>query len=192
MIPLAPSFVIAAANALVGVGEEGGNNRGYMVELFLREVRQPPGQPWCAAFVHHAGYWALYDPVAQRSSWPLPATASCWELGDFAKRRGILEAAPQFGDVFLQYDQELKRFAHTGFIERVEGMRRERRVAQGPNAKPGVPVECRVYTCRTIEGNTNAGGSREGDATQRKVRELCAEDGDGFVRWVEIRERKAA
>lgn len=192
MIPLAPSFVIAAANALVGVGEEGGNNRGRMVDLFLREVDQPAGQPWCAAFVHHAGYWALYDPVAQRSSWPLPATASCWQLGDFARRQGILEHVPQFGDVFLQYRPELKRFAHTGFIERVLAVRRERRAAQGPGSDPNAEVERVVHTCRTIEGNTNAEGSREGDATQRRVREFCAEDGDRFVRWVELEQRKAA
>lgn len=188
MIPLAPSLVIAAANALVGVAEEGGNNRGRMVELFLREVRQPPGEPWCAAFVYHVGYWAMYDRGAQRSSWPLPATASCWELGDFARRQGVLERAPEFGDVFLQYKPELKRFAHTGFIERVESLRRE-----PVPARPGDGgAERVVYRCSTIEGNTNAEGSREGNATLRKVREFCAEDGDRFVRWVELEERKAA
>lgn len=188
MIPLAPSLVIAAANALVGVGEEGGNNRGRMVELFLKEVRQPPGLPWCAAFVHHVGYWALYERETQRSSWPLPATASCWELGEFARTHGILSRTPQFGDVFLQYKPELKRFAHTGFIERVESLRRQR--IAGPAGRGN--VERLVYRCNTIEGNTNAEGSREGDSTLRKVRELCAEDGDRFVRWVEWEERKAA
>lgn len=71
MIPLAPTLLVAAANAFVGLGEEGGDNRGQMVELFLREVKHPPGQPWCAAFVYHIGYCAHYDHKIGKSSWPL-------------------------------------------------------------------------------------------------------------------------
>ncbi len=178
MIPLAPSLVIAAANAFVGVGEQGGNNRGQMVEMFLREVHQEPGQPWCAAFVHHVGYWALYDHEAQRSSWPLQATASCALLGEDAGKHGILKDEPQFGDVFLLYKPALKRFGHTGFIERVRWAR-----------KAGART---IWTCSTIEGNTNAEGSREGDGTLRKVRDFCPEDGDRFIRWVDLELRKAA
>src|SRR5256885_2271808 len=102
MIALTPSYLVAAATAFTGLGEEGDNN-GQMVELFLREVRQPPGQPWCAAFVHHVGYWSHYDHRTKYSSWPLPATASCWQLGEFARDRKLLETEPQTGDVFLLY-----------------------------------------------------------------------------------------
>ena len=56
MITLQPALLIATAQAFVGLGEEGGDNRGQMVELFLTEVGQPPGQPWCAAFVYQ---WAI-------------------------------------------------------------------------------------------------------------------------------------
>src|SRR5919199_6538396 len=90
-----------------------------MVELFLRGVQQPPGRPWCAAFVHHVGYWSHYDYDAGRSSWPLPPTASCFELGAYARARGVLREEPEIGDVFLQWNAELARFAHTGIVTRV-------------------------------------------------------------------------
>ncbi len=178
MIPLAPALVVAAANAFVGVSEQGGSNRGQMVELFLRGVDQPPGQPWCAAFVHHVGHWALYDHAVRRSSWPLPRTASCWELGCFAKDHGISVEAPLFGDVFLQYKPALGRFGHTGLVERVIELRLDR--------------GRRIYVCGTIEGNTNEEGSREGNTTLRKLRRFCPEAGDRFIRWADLEMRKAA
>lgn len=167
MIPLTPALLVAAANAFVGLGEEGGDNRGQMVELFLREVKQPAGQPWCAAFVYHVGYWSHFDHKSKHSSWPLPATASCWELGDFARRREILETRPVEGDVFLSYSRRLKRFFHTGVVISVDA--------------------CSVdgaSTCTTVEGNTNADGSENGYTTLRRVRQFKA--GDGFVRWVKL------
>jgi hypothetical protein len=46
------------------VSEQGGDNRGQMVEHFLRSVHLPPGQPWCAALVYHVGPSVLYDHLA--------------------------------------------------------------------------------------------------------------------------------
>jgi len=172
MIPFTPALLVAAANAFVGVGEEGGDNRGQMVELFLREVRQPPGQPWCAAFVYHVGYWSHYDHIARRSSWPLPATASCEELGKYAKPRKILMDEPAMGDVFLLYSKELKRFAHAGIIVSV-------------NQKYEGKADT-VYVCTTVEGNTNEDGSRNGTNTLSKTRRFSASADDGFVRWVDL------
>ena len=77
MITLAPSLLVAAANALVGLEEQGGDNRGQMVELLLKEVNQQPGAPWCAAFVYHVGYWSHFDHRSGKSSWPLAARWSC-------------------------------------------------------------------------------------------------------------------
>ena len=180
MIPLAPALVVAAANAFVGIGEEGGNNRGQMVEVFLAGVGLGEGEPWCAAFVHHVGSSALYDRAAEKSSWPLPATASCWVLGDDAKRRGVCREVPAFGDVFLVYRPDLGRFAHTGFIIEVIGS------AQGSAGTE--------WTCATIEGNTNSDGSREGDRVLRTVRTFTPRKGDRFIHWVDLeqRDRQAA
>jgi hypothetical protein len=171
MMPLTPSLVVATANAFIGLGEDGDDNRGQMVELFLREVLQPPGQPWCAAFVHHVGYWAHYDHASLHSTWPLPATASCFELAEFARERGILREQPAVGDVFLLHSRELRRFAHTGIIvELVQSY------GTGANAS---------YACTTVEGNTNADGSRNGNTTLRKTRRFSMANGDRFIRWVD-------
>src|SRR6185295_10541764 len=114
--PLTPAFLIAAVSGFVGLREEGGDNRGRMVELFLRGVDQPPGQPWCAAFVHHVGYWSHFDYDAKRSSWPLPPTASCYLLGAWARDRRILYSQPREGDVFLLWSSQKARFHHTGVV----------------------------------------------------------------------------
>ena len=143
-----------------------------MVELFLREVRQPPGEPWCAALVHHVGYWSHYDNASQQSTWPLPATASCFELGEFARERGILLEEPAVGDVFLLRSRELKRFAHTGVV-----------VGLLPWSGSG---ESGSYMCTTVEGNTNADGSRNGNTTLRKTRRFSIANGDRFVRWANL------
>ena len=61
---------IPAALALNNITEQGGENRGQMVELMLREVDLSPGEPWCAAYVSHIGFWSHYDPTTHISSWP--------------------------------------------------------------------------------------------------------------------------
>lgn len=178
MIPLAPALLVAAANAFVGLREEGGDNRGHMVELFLKEVNQPPGQPWCAAFVYHVGYWSHYDPVAKRSTWPLENTASCEVLGGNARAAGILEEEPQLGDVFLKYFPKLGRFAHTGIVAGLH--------QPDPHEDEG------VFVCTTVEGNTNDDGSANGHTVLRKVRRFSAARGDAFIRWVDLEWRKQA
>jgi hypothetical protein len=178
MIPLTPALLVAAANAFVGLGEEGGDNRGQMVELFLSEVAQPPGQPWCAAFVSHVGKWSHYDQEADKSSWPLPPTASCEELGNFAKKCKLESKEPQIGDIFLKHSAELNRFAHTGIVVSVD-----KTYGRGDWAE---------FVCTTIEGNTNDDGSANGHTTLRKTRTLRVANGDRFVRWVDMELRRAA
>lgn len=178
MIELSTHLLIGSAAALVGLREEG-HNRGRMVELMLAQVGQPPGAPWCAALVYHAGYWAHFDHQEGRSSWPLPRTASCYELGEWARVRGARYLDPQPGDVFLVYAQELRRFAHTGVVAAVDG-----RHSNGADV---------VHECTTIEGNSNAGGSREGVEVVRRTRAFSRQRGDRFIRWVELgRKAKAA
>ena len=173
MIPLTPSLLVAAANAFVGLGEDGGDNRGQMVELFLREVGQEAGAPWCAAFVYHVGFWSHYESAAHKSSWPLPDTASCEELGDFARRCGISLRQPHVGDVFLKYSPDHGRFTHTGIVATVDAVH-----PFGDNHF--------LSDCTTIEGNTNDDGSANGYTTLRKEREFNSANGDRFVRWPDL------
>ncbi len=171
-VPLSPALLVAAANAFVGLGEEGGDNRGQVVERFLRSVHLGPGLPWCAAFVHHVGYASHFDQVSQYSSWPLPATGSCEALARAARAAGVLREEPHVGDVFLLHSRALRRFAHTGIVV---GVQQEESVARRD-----------VHVCVTIEGNTNDDGSREGNMTLRKVRTFREADGHRFIRWCEM------
>lgn len=178
IVPLSPALLVAAANAFVGLGEEGGDNRGQIVERFLRGVFLPPGAPWCAAFVHHVGHSAHYDHVSQRSSWPLPATGSCDALARAARASGVLKEEPHVGDVFLLYSRSVRRFVHTGIVVGV----------QDEDRTP----ERDVHVCVTVEGNTNSDGSRNGHTTLRKVRTFREADGHGFIRWAELARKAEA
>lgn len=159
--------LIAAAQSFLGVAEEGGQNHGQMVELFLREVGLAPGDPWCAAFVHHVGHWSQYEYWSQSSPWPLPATGSCAALGAFAARRSALSESPARGDVFLLYEPGVKRFGHTGIVLDV-------RETSG------------AYSCTTIEGNTNDDGSPEGWKTCLKMRHFSKGARHRFIRWTAL------
>jgi len=178
LVPLSPALLVAAANAFIGVAEHGGDNRGQMVEHFLRSVALPPGQPWCAAFVHHVGHSAHYDHLTRRSSWPLPATGSCEALARAAREYGVLRDEPYVGDVFLLYSPLRRRFIHTGIVVGVED---ETRVHERD-----------VHVCITVEGNTNDDGSANGHSTLRKVRTFREADGHRFIRWAEMLTRAAA
>ena len=171
VVPLTPALLVAAANAFLGVSEQGGDNRGPMVERFLRGVNLPPGQPWCAAFVHHVGHWSHYDHGSRRSSWPLPATGSCETLARAARAAGLLRSEPNVGDVFLLYSRVRRRFFHTGIIVDLFGEERAH--------------ERDFHVCVTIEGNTNDDGSANGYTTLRKHRTFRAADGHAFIRWAE-------
>ena len=156
--------LVAAAKAFVGVPEQGGNNRGQMVEIFLRGVGLAPPEPWCAAFVHHVGFWSQWDPGSGRSGWPLPATGACQTLADVAERHGMLLTRPERGDLFVMWFPQLRRFAHVGIVLDV------------------VETET-AFACSTIEGNTNDDGSREGWKTAVKYRHFGKGGSDRFIHW---------
>jgi hypothetical protein len=156
--------LIAAALALDNITEQGAQNHGQTVEWLLHEVGLPPGDPWCAAYVSHVGYWSQYNPITHQSHWPLPRTGACAVLGDFAATHAMLQATPQRGDIFLLYVPTLGRFAHTGIILDV---------CETPT----------TYLCTTIEGNTTDDGSRDGWKSCIKQRPFPKASQHRFIRW---------
>jgi hypothetical protein len=150
-------LLITEATKYLGVEETPKNsNRGVCIDYWIRECGLDPalGLPWCAAYVGQMGRQAL------GTSWPVPRTASVAAIAAWAATRpGVLRSNPRRGDLFLLWNESLKRFAHIGIVTEVEG----------------------DVTYRTIEGNTNGGGSREGSGVFARVRRV-----DGrtkFVRW---------
>lgn len=128
----------------VGVREAGKNNHGPEVKLYLASVGLGEGYAWCAAFTK----WG-FDQVGIATT-----GANAWSPSWFPSNRIIykrdsksLNANGKKGDVFGLYYANLKRIGHVGFIH-----------------------EWTENYIVTVEGNTNDGGSREGDGVYKKKR----------------------
>lgn len=134
---------VELAQRLSFVKEATNHNDGAWVEAILRVVGCSKGSPWCAAFV------SFVLTIVNNGKNPLPSTASCEEIHQYAKKHDKLVTAPQPGDVFLVLTPE-GHAHHTGFCA------------------SGV-VNGRVLTW---EGNTNVDGSREGWGVFNRSRAL--------------------
>jgi len=140
-----PEKIIEFARTTIGIKEATGKNDGEDVEEILKSVGlEGSGAPWCAAYVVWVG-----DSALGRDRNPYPRSA--WSP-DFVRNptwnrgRGRL---PTEASTFGVYFQSLKRVGHTGLVEKVSG-----------------------DFAITIEGNTNNGGSRDGDGVYRRRRLL--------------------
>lgn len=135
------SQVVPVAELFVGwVRETTGKNDGPWVEAIQRTTGNKKGDPWCASFVN----WVL--DIAYRDMNPLPATASCDVLLEFARKNQLLTNTPQPGDVFL-----VMRTKHDAI-------------------HTGIVTEVKADTVKTIEGNTNREGAREGNGVWARER----------------------
>jgi hypothetical protein len=126
-------LVVPTAEQFVGwVKETTGANDGPWVEAIQRITGNKKGDPWCASFV------AFVLNIAYKGKNPLPNTASCDVLLHTARRTGRITTEPAPGDLFLVM-KDPNDAIHTGIVTAVS------------------PV-----AVKTIEGNTNSGGAREG------------------------------
>ena len=176
MIPLSPAMFVAAAGTWLD-GPHATNNSAQLAGRFLSAVDDPHSARWDAAFVHHAGFWSHFDHCTGQSCWPLPATAACEELAEFAAAENVLSVeAPDPGEVFLLWSPAQKRFVHTGIVLGAERVR-------APSDEPP------SYECHTIEGNITSTGRVDGNRLVRVQRVLSPALGDRTIRWAEIEER---
>ncbi len=130
-----------------------GSNNGPMVDKFNWSCCLAPGEhaPWCASVTHY-GYQinGLKGRGAYSPDW-------------FSKERKVSQNNVSVGDTALVFFLSKRRYAHTiACVERV------------------VWSAGRVVEVQTLEGNTNAQGSREGDQFARRIRPA---DTLTFVRW---------
>jgi hypothetical protein len=136
--------VTAQYLSAVGVREETGNNDGVEVQKYLASVGLDKGYAWCAAFVNYTLQQCSIKTI--NSGW----CPDWFPKNKLVFKRGLMVntgTLPQPGDVFGIYFSSKKRIAHEGFIH-----------------------EWRKTTAVTVEGNTNAAGSREGDGVYKKIR----------------------
>lgn len=130
----------------LGVREATGKNDGPEVEKYLRSVGLGKGNAWCSAFVH----WCMKEAG-------LPNKINAWSPTAHNPKNiiymaGKLREEPKAGDVGTLYYSKLKRIGHAYFYH-------ER-------------LNSTVY--KSVEGNTNEAGSREGDGVYMKYRSFNA------------------
>lgn len=120
-----------------------GSNWGSPVRIYLKAVHYNEPAPWCAAFVA----WCL-DSARIRNT-ITAASGSAQNNANLVFFHSKRLKAIQPGDVGTIYFVSLHRIAHTFFINRDDNGIEE-----------------------TVEGNSNAGGSREGVGVFKRKRPL--------------------
>ena len=135
-----------------------GSNRGPMVSVYQRVTGYSDAVPWCLCFC----YWCI--EVASQGIGignPVTRTGSCDILLEWAKRHGLATREPARGDIGLVLAKANSNDAIHAFMvdDILDGNR-----------------------LRTIEGNSNNDGSREGYLVcQRDARRIS--DKLIFIRW---------
>jgi hypothetical protein len=144
---------LSIAISQLGVHEQGGQNRGPEVDQYLAAVGLAPGYSWCAAFVFFCFKQAA-DQLGLVN--PCPKTAGAvrmWTLTEPICRA----TEPSAGAIYVLDHGGGK--GHAGIVEQVGG--------------DGTMIE--------ISGNTNAAGSREGNAVARHTGESPEEIHGGHL-----------
>lgn len=153
--PKMPAAMVRIAEAEVGVEEVNGTNTGKRVNEYKAATWLDPekGWPWCAAFV----CWVVREALKatgtpQTDTFKRPQTAGAWDFENWSRKqdRSTWTRKPTAGDIKAG-DIVVFRFSHIGIA--VEDME--------PDG-----------TVQTVEGNTDAAGSREGGGVFRKTRRL--------------------
>lgn len=125
------------------VRELTGKNDGPEVEKYLASVGLGKGYAWCAAFT--AYNLNAFDVPNPNSAWS-PSWAQSKDI-IWTPKGNKANNKVKPGDCFTLYYYSLKRVGHVGFVV----------------------SETNTHFI-TIEGNTNDGGSREGDGVYKKKR----------------------
>lgn len=148
------SCIVQTAEQYLDVREATGKNDGPEVEMFLKSVGLGKGYSWCAAFVH----FVLDQCGIKNTINAWSPTAHNPKNIIYAKSKHYASVQP--GDVFTIWSYSKKRIAHTGFVHS--------------------PACDRFYT--SIEGNTNDGGSFNGDGVYKRRRSY--KQTYSITRWI--------
>ena len=147
------------------VREELGPNHGKWVDKILASVGSKPGFAYCASSVYYAMINAGADPRQLPEKRSAAGVISWYQ---WANQKGMLYGVPKRGFLFYWLDGQ---HGHIGFV---------REVGNG--------------WFKTLEGNTNADGSRDGDGFYEKVRYISylkeKHDRFGFIDVTGVGEAK--
>lgn len=153
--PKLPQALIQVAIAEVGVEEVNGTNCGPRVDQYKASTWLNPkvGWPWCAAFV----CWCIREAltitgIKETKTFKRPRTAGAWDFENWSREQdnSTHTRKPHRNDIQAG-DIVIFKFSHIGIA------------LSAPDAKGNV---------KTVEGNTDGAGSREGGAVLRKTRNV--------------------
>lgn len=148
--------------------QEVGNNGGAFVVGVLQKVKLRVGFPWCAAYVYAMCLLGGCDPTklpkARRAAavreWVKWADANTVPVGSLGARTSRVHVWPKRGDLMFWLNKS--GTGHIGFVRKVYDS--DGKIVADDFRDPDW---ARVHT---IEGNTNAAGSREGQGVMYKDR----------------------
>lgn len=143
--------LIALARDEVGTEEDNGTNCGKRVNEYksATTLDSTQGWPWCAAFI----CWLFREAMSGgKYTFGRPTTASAWDFENWARKQdSTIKTKKPHGNDIIAGDIVLFTFSHIG-------------LAISSPDKNGMVT--------TIEGNTDAAGSREGGGVYIKSRSL--------------------
>jgi hypothetical protein len=151
--------LIAAATAEANKGvREVGKNAGPDVEKYLHCLGMTKGSPWCAAFVS----WCVMSSrgLAKPPKWCSGSAVSLFQMSG--------KKAVKVTPLDVGYQTKVK----PGYIwSRAQDPAAASAARKGVwcQGHTGIVVAVDAVGFHTIEGNTNAAGSREGDGVYRKT-----------------------
>lgn len=155
MTPKLPNAIVLVAAAEVGVVEINGTNSGPRVDEYKAATWLNPklSWAWCAAFV----CWVVREAARQTdtrftATFKRPRTAGAWDMENWsmAQDASTWTKKPHRNDIEAG-DIVVFKFSHIGFA------------ISKPDANGYV---------KTIEGNTDVAGSRDGGGVFRKRRHV--------------------
>ena len=147
-----PDKMVALAREEIGVSEVDGTNCGPRVDEYKAAtwLDADKGWPWCAAFI----CWLIREAIEEdETTFKRPRTAGAWDFENWARQEsthGVELRKPTNEDIKTG-DIVVFTFSHIGIA-----------VAD---------VDSSGYV-KTIEGNTNGAGSREGGSVLEKNRHV--------------------
>ena len=147
---LADKLVSLARNE-IGVEEVDGSNCGVRVDAYKSATNLPPHEawPWCAAFV----CWLVREAIRTDGPYTFarPTTVGAWDFENWSKKQdNSTHTLRTPGNDIKAGDIVIFKFSHIGICVR--------------GAETG--------RIRTVEGNTDAAGSREGGGVFERSRSL--------------------
>ena len=149
-----PDKMVQLAREEIGVSEVDGTNCGPRVDQYKAAtwLDASKGWPWCAAFI----CWLVRESIEDEDvKFKRPRTAGAWDFENWAKQQianGVDLRKPTNEDIKAG-DIVVFTFSHIGLAVK--------------------DIDSRGYV-KTIEGNTNGAGSREGGSVLEKKRHVSS------------------